>query len=293
MQPGSRSRRGFTLIELLVVVAILSVLVAVLMPTLGKVREVARFTLCRANLRNVSNAFHGFAVEHDGRFPGAAFSTIEIHTTCWYEILNREFYGRNQPSCYPNDYLEDSPCRGPIVRYWTFWLPDIYKEEDLRKKYVTCPSYGPWGDPTGASNIWSRAWIMNQYAAGGGYSAPANGGKEIVPATNVHPNYYEYYLGTRYEVFKNPSEKYLIWDSERNNDYSSGGTSGAVTMGDSGSYPPWSAQTGYWAFRHLRPTDPRLYQVSARGCVLYADGHAGELNPNASIASPSRVRASP
>jgi prepilin-type N-terminal cleavage/methylation domain-containing protein len=44
--------RGFTLIELLVVVAIISVLIAILLPSLGRVKETARRTVCASNLRS-------------------------------------------------------------------------------------------------------------------------------------------------------------------------------------------------------------------------------------------------
>jgi prepilin-type N-terminal cleavage/methylation domain-containing protein/prepilin-type processing-associated H-X9-DG protein len=46
-------RHAFTLIELLVVVSIIAVLAAMLLPTVGMVREAARFTACRSNLRQV------------------------------------------------------------------------------------------------------------------------------------------------------------------------------------------------------------------------------------------------
>lgn len=49
--------RGFTLVELLVVVGIIAVLIGLLMPVLGKVREGARRTACRAALRDMGQRF--------------------------------------------------------------------------------------------------------------------------------------------------------------------------------------------------------------------------------------------
>jgi prepilin-type N-terminal cleavage/methylation domain-containing protein/prepilin-type processing-associated H-X9-DG protein len=58
---GSRSR-GFTLVELLVVVGIIAVLVAILLPSLGKAREQSRRVACLSNLRQVHLAFHEYAL---------------------------------------------------------------------------------------------------------------------------------------------------------------------------------------------------------------------------------------
>jgi prepilin-type N-terminal cleavage/methylation domain-containing protein len=69
--PGMRGQRrgGFTLIELLVVIGIIAVLVAILLPTVGRARESARRAACLSNLRQVHQSFLLFADEHDGRVP--------------------------------------------------------------------------------------------------------------------------------------------------------------------------------------------------------------------------------
>lgn len=66
MRGHNRVRSGFTLIELLVVIAVIAILMAILMPTLRKVRFHANETACLSNLRQVNLALVAYASD-DGR----------------------------------------------------------------------------------------------------------------------------------------------------------------------------------------------------------------------------------
>ena len=77
------SRKGFTIIELLVVVAIIGLLVAILLPAIGKARESAQTTQSMSNLRNIGSA--------------AAVYGVDFQDRQWSAIP--EDYGRFQANC--------------------------------------------------------------------------------------------------------------------------------------------------------------------------------------------------
>jgi prepilin-type N-terminal cleavage/methylation domain-containing protein/prepilin-type processing-associated H-X9-DG protein len=66
--PRSLTRRAFTLIELLVVISILVLLMAVLLPTLQRVRKQARAVACQAKLRQWGLAFKMYTDGNEGRW---------------------------------------------------------------------------------------------------------------------------------------------------------------------------------------------------------------------------------
>jgi prepilin-type N-terminal cleavage/methylation domain-containing protein len=61
--------KGFTLIELLVVVAIIALLVSILLPSLGRARELAKRAMCAGNLNSIGKAIIMYKAESKDMFP--------------------------------------------------------------------------------------------------------------------------------------------------------------------------------------------------------------------------------
>jgi len=61
--------RAFTLIELLVVIAIISILAALLLPSLHSARNKAMVTLCLSNLKQTGLGIQMHTVDHEGNLP--------------------------------------------------------------------------------------------------------------------------------------------------------------------------------------------------------------------------------
>ncbi|MBC8011740.1 MAG: prepilin-type N-terminal cleavage/methylation domain-containing protein [Burkholderiales bacterium] len=81
------ARRAFTLIELLTVIAIIGILAAILIPTVGKVRETARGSQCLSNQRQIAFAFGLYANDNKGLLPRSGVSP-ENTTQTWMISVN-------------------------------------------------------------------------------------------------------------------------------------------------------------------------------------------------------------
>lgn len=70
-------KKGFTLVELLVVIAIIAMLLAILMPALGKVRQLAQRMVCSSNLAGIGKAMLVYTNDDKNeQYPLAATGTV-------------------------------------------------------------------------------------------------------------------------------------------------------------------------------------------------------------------------
>jgi prepilin-type N-terminal cleavage/methylation domain-containing protein len=90
-----KKRKAFTLIELLVVVAIIALLIAILLPSLSRARELAKRTNCVANEKGIGTAIKIYANENADWYPhhyynpkyAAPASTNQTHEIQWVTTM--------------------------------------------------------------------------------------------------------------------------------------------------------------------------------------------------------------
>lgn len=91
----ARRRDAFTLIEMLLVVAIIVLLIALLLPTLGEGKERAKELYCQSNMSQIGRVTLAYAADNAGKFPANRFTPDKSkpaeHVT-WRWLLHKASY---------------------------------------------------------------------------------------------------------------------------------------------------------------------------------------------------------
>jgi prepilin-type N-terminal cleavage/methylation domain-containing protein/prepilin-type processing-associated H-X9-DG protein len=113
-------RHGFTLVELLVVIAIIGMLVALLLPAVGYVREVMRCADCANNMRNLAQAMTSYETSK-GQLPGYS-QRVDRSKTLAVGIDRNALPPRWKTISVPKD-------QATPISWATMLLPDIERRD--------------------------------------------------------------------------------------------------------------------------------------------------------------------
>lgn len=85
-----RRNRAFTLVELLVVIGIIAILVAILLPAMGKAKEQANRTVCLSNLRQLGLSLREYSIRFQDQVPlGYIGNSTTNGQKMWNYLANR------------------------------------------------------------------------------------------------------------------------------------------------------------------------------------------------------------
>jgi len=129
-------RRGFTLIELLMVISIIVLLIGLLLPALGKARQVARRTVCMSNLRQIGIGLQGYRDANGGMIPEVQTLPVDPFAPTIMDALEKHLTNRNVWHC-PADRDELFADLGTSYEYFIgFYLVmiDLRQANDKKKK---------------------------------------------------------------------------------------------------------------------------------------------------------------
>jgi prepilin-type N-terminal cleavage/methylation domain-containing protein/prepilin-type processing-associated H-X9-DG protein len=183
-----RKRSGFTLVELLVVIGIIALLISILLPALNRVREQARSTVCKSNIRQIFYAQLNYANENQGRlaFPSDIGESYATYPT--------------QPCGF---FMMATPANTVDFVNGVLW-PYLGAASNTRMAIVNCPA--DLGDvrPIGPTSVGPRnfSYSFNSQMRGTSYTSGA----------------LTLYLGIKITSIVHPAQKIMIVEEAYPND---------------------------------------------------------------------------
>jgi len=135
----STRKKGFTLIELLTVIAIIGILAAIIIPTVGRVRETARGATNKSNIRQVTMANLLYAGEFK-HFADANGSFPEDAQYRHWAFRIASYAGMPNPADPEEDnrFIQGEPPKGVFLRPGDEWnVLESNPREPNARRYLT------------------------------------------------------------------------------------------------------------------------------------------------------------
>ncbi len=160
-------RSGFNLVEMLVVIVIFGILIGLIMPVVGSVRERGRAAKCLANLKQLHEAAINYATDYGELPSGASCANYEdpanpyqchkgwIDWLSWTSDRHTWWYGSEAVTCITNGSL------WPYIGDTRVYLCPTFGKPG--KKYYLS-NWGQWQTPVRSYGMNSAASRNNFYA---------------------------------------------------------------------------------------------------------------------------------
>lgn len=243
-----RNKKGFTLIELLVVISIIAVLMSILMPALGKVKQQAERLVCNTHLKDIGNMVNLYAADNDGKM-----ASNSHYAKRWYDLLG-EYYGAKHATTGVTSSMYDL---------------EIFKCPVEWKKHKKNLENG-----IGAGDPGSIA-ATSMYGYNGFFSCPVDAkGTWFDSSDDTADPRHKHLWYSRLSKVQSPTDLPLFWDSSSDYSLRAGGASNTGFNG----YPHMSLYKEGWDATNARSTKDSAQgpAVNHPGTIngLFADGHA-------------------
>lgn len=205
---------GFTIIELLVVVSIIGLLLALLVPAIGKARDSALQTQSLSNLRNLGAACQNYAAAWSDRQLTLMYDDFAQHITALSKTCGKDYFDKTG-SCPPSLIVGfggySSTSCGSGYGLWAFWTPCQASVGDWANVMYQLPFIctESWSDPgTDGFGLWRLPNIQNfnQYVGGKFYDKAFYAPKDKIQLDRAQPAFEK---GDDYTQICNLADKWV------------------------------------------------------------------------------------
>ena len=181
--------KAFTLIEMLVVVAIIALLIAILLPSLAKARELARQTICGTNMKEIGTTFYIYQSDNLDEFPSVAHETEPGQTDPVVRYIGSLGGGQGgAPGDPKRDEIslsrkQQEPGSTQISTTRSLWL--LVRTGEVIPKQFICPSADDSIDPT--VDVTTYFDFIGYSSVSYGYQIPYDNTNTCRPSADLDP----------------------------------------------------------------------------------------------------------